>query len=277
MMDQFSAWAHWSGETIMQALLLSTGKRDLMIDPPLINAAGSLGYSDEARRLIDLSRLGAFITNPISLRPRKPANGPRWLSFVGGFLLHTGHPNPGLPEVVRRHRKRWATTPCPVIVHVLTRLPHEAGQIAERLEEVEGVSGIELNLSEASPMEAEALVSSAAESHIPILAHLPIGVDEQIALAAIQAGAVALTLGPPRGTMQTPEGGLINGRMYGQSIFPLALQSLIRLVDCLDHPVLGGGGIYTREHVDIMIAAGAAGVQLDACLWTEPEVVLDAN
>jgi dihydroorotate dehydrogenase (NAD+) catalytic subunit len=277
MMDRFSTWMRWSGESIMQALLLSTGKRDLVINPPLINAAGSLGYSDEARRLIDLTQLGAFITNPVSMRPRKPAQGPRWLSFAGGFLLHTGHPNPGLSEVVRRHRKRWATTSCPVVVHALTRLPHEAGQIAERLEEVEGVCGIELNLSEASPREAAALVSSATEAHLPILAHLPIGVDEEVALAAIQAGAVALTLGPPRGTMHTPEGGLITGRLYGRSIFPLALQSLIRLVDCVDRPVLGGGGIYTREHVDIMIAAGAAGVQLDAVMWTEPEVVLDTN
>ena len=261
----------------MKALLLSTGKRDLTIDPPLTNAAGSLGYSDETRRFIDLSPLGAMITNPVSLRPRVPARGPRWLPFVGGFLLHTGHPNPGFSEVIRRHRKRWAISPYPVIVHVLTRIPHEAGQMAEQLEEVEGVSGIELNLSESSPLEAEALVSSTIASHVPVLAHLPIGADEQVAMAAIQAGAVALTLGAPRGTMQDSEGVLVNGRLYGRSIFPLALQSLTHLVDRVDGPILVGGGIYTREQVDIMLAAGAAGVQLYAVMWTEPELVLDAS
>jgi dihydroorotate dehydrogenase len=156
-------------------------------------------------------------------------------------------------------------------------MPHEAGQMAERLEEVEGVSGIELNLSEASPLEAEALVLSTVASHVPVLAHLPIGADEQVAMAAIQAGAVALTLGPPRGMIQDLEGVLVNGRLYGRSIFPLALQSLTHLVDRVDGPILGGGGIYTREQVDIMLAAGAAGVQLDAVMWTEPELVLDAS
>jgi dihydroorotate dehydrogenase len=77
--------------------------------------------------------------------------------------------------------------------------------------------------------------------------------------------------------MQDPEGVLVNGRLYGRSIFPLALQSLTYLIDRVDGPILVGGGIYTREQVDIMLAAGAAGVQLDAVMWTEPELVLDAS
>jgi NAD(P)H-dependent flavin oxidoreductase YrpB (nitropropane dioxygenase family) len=39
-------------------------------------------------------------------------------------------------------------------------------------------------------------------------------------------------------------------------------------------PVVGAGGIYAREAMEAMFAAGASAVQLDGVLWTEPEAVL---
>ena len=71
-------------------------KYELPFRSPFLNAAGSLGFAPDPHSPLDLSRLGAFITNPVSSQPRTPASGPRYLPFSGGFLLHTGHPNPGL-------------------------------------------------------------------------------------------------------------------------------------------------------------------------------------
>ena len=48
-------------------------KFDLTFSAPLLNAAGSLGFAPDPNGPVDLSRFGAFITNPISLRPRLPA------------------------------------------------------------------------------------------------------------------------------------------------------------------------------------------------------------
>ena len=71
-------------------------KSELLLNTPIMNAAGCLGFAPDTHGPTDLSQLGAFITNPISLLARSPAHGPRFLSFPGGFMLHTGYPNPGL-------------------------------------------------------------------------------------------------------------------------------------------------------------------------------------
>lgn len=255
-------------------LTLAAGKRDLTLTQPWTNAAGMLGFSDEARRLVDLARLGAFITNPVSLQPRSPASGPRLVGFPGGFLLHTGHPNPGLSEVIRRHRRRWAELPCPVIVHLLLRTPEEAAQMAERLEPIEGVAALELGLETMAPEHVAATVDMASASQRPILVRLPLGSSWEAAQAAALAGAAAITLGPPRGALPAPTGGILRGRLYGPALFPLALQAVSLLARQVDCPVIGSGGLYSSEALQAMLAAGAAAVQLDTVLWTEPETVL---
>ena len=45
---------------------------DLAIHPPFMNAAGCLGFAPNPRGPVDLGRLGAFVTNPVSLAPRQP-------------------------------------------------------------------------------------------------------------------------------------------------------------------------------------------------------------
>ncbi|MEK6222795.1 MAG: hypothetical protein N2D54_11170, partial [Chloroflexota bacterium] len=82
-----------------------------------MNAAGMLGFSPD--KLSVFPGQGAFITNPISLRQRKPAYGERMLNFPGGILLHTGHPNPGLSAVIKQHAGKWVKSNLPIIVHLL--------------------------------------------------------------------------------------------------------------------------------------------------------------
>ena len=53
------------------------------LTPPLMNAAGSLGFAPDMRTPVDMSKLGAFITNPISLGPRSPAQGKRFPGVSG--------------------------------------------------------------------------------------------------------------------------------------------------------------------------------------------------
>lgn len=257
------------------ALALTTGKRDLVIDPPWMNAAGVLGFTDESRDLVSLERLGAFVTDPLSLRPRTPAQGRRVLPFPGGFLLHTGHPNPGLSEALRRYRRRWAALPVPVIVHLLATTASETEEMVRRLEGVEGVTGVELGVEAEQPREVQALVRSAAAGELPVLARLPQERPPEVWLAAAEAGAAALVLGPPRGALPTPEGAAVEGRLYGPAVFPQALQAVRRLAPMLPCPLFASGGIYGPEEVNALAAAGAAAVQLDAVLWTEPESVLE--
>jgi dihydroorotate dehydrogenase len=81
-------------------------KRELTFRTPLMNAAGLLGFAPEPRSPIFAGRegiwddFGAFVTNPISLRPRFPTTLPELIEYPGGFLMHTGLPNPGFCGVL---------------------------------------------------------------------------------------------------------------------------------------------------------------------------------
>src|ERR687883_405794 len=98
-------------------------KRDLYFSKPIMNAAGSLGFAPDPRVGIELGALGAFVTNPFSLRPRQPATKPELIEYPGGFLLHTGLPNPGFSAALKRYSSRWDKSDLPVIVHLMADRP----------------------------------------------------------------------------------------------------------------------------------------------------------
>ncbi len=241
-------------------------KHDLVFDPPVMNAAGSLGFAPDTHSLMDWSGLGAFVTNPISLTPRTPATGRRYIAFSGGFLLHTGYPNPGLSHVLRHYARHWSRSPVPVIVHLLARGAEELSKMVRRLENVEGVSGLEVGLVSDATADMVVALTQAASGELPVIMQLPMERCADLASGVIQAGAVAVSLAPPRGIIPAAEGESLQGRLYGPTILPIALRAVHLLIQ-LGVPTIGAGGIYTQEHKDAMLAAGALAVQLDSSLW----------
>ena len=258
-------------------LILSSGKRDFILDPILTNVAGTLGFSDEAAHYVDLSSLGAFVTNPISLNRRTVARLPRTLPFPGGFLLHTGHPNPGFQRVIQQHQRRWKDLPCPVIVHILGQSPSEVARIIERLEDVEAVVAIELGLEASDPDTISDLTTAAVTCELPVIAHIPMDCSGEIVLAIVNAGANALSLGPPRGCLPGPGGGIVSGRLYGPALYPIALKAVSELSEMIELPIFASGGIVNHDQIKALLDAGAQAIQLDSVLWSEPERILSGN
>jgi dihydroorotate dehydrogenase (NAD+) catalytic subunit len=241
-------------------------KYDFAFKSPMMNAAGMLGFAPEARQPVDWAQMGAFITNPVSLEVRTPANKRCCLPFPGGFLLHTGYPNPGLRAVLRRHASRWARASLPVIVHLLAQRHEELVTMTRMLEAVEGVAGYELGLPLEVDQQSALEWASAAEGELPWIARLPLERALELGPMLVQAGAAAISLGAPRGALPNASGRLVEGRLYGPAVFPAALYTVDHLAR-QGVPVIGAGGIYTTGQVKEVLEAGAMGVQLDAVLW----------
>src|SRR5688572_32213342 len=108
-------------------------KRDIYFSRPLINAAGSLGFTPDTRTGISLDSFGAFVTNPFSLRPRLPTAQPAVIEYPGGFLLHTGLPNPGLSAGVKKYASKWNKSDLPIIVHLMADRPEETQKMVRQL------------------------------------------------------------------------------------------------------------------------------------------------
>jgi dihydroorotate dehydrogenase (NAD+) catalytic subunit len=244
-------------------------KADLYFSSPWMNAAGSLGFALDRRQPFDLSWLGAFVTNPISLKARSPARDRLLLDFPGGFLLHTGWPNPGLSQAIRLYAARWARSPVPVIVHLLAGTPDELETMARRLETVEGVMGIEVGLPLECQAEMARALLAAAQGELPVIARLPFERSVQLAGNLSGSPIAALSLGPPRGALPGPQGGLVHGRLYGPALFPTAL-NLVNELAQMGVKVIAAGGVYGPGEAQAMLSAGALAVQFDAALWLRP-------
>ncbi|HLY26921.1 MAG TPA: hypothetical protein VKQ72_11320, partial [Aggregatilineales bacterium] len=175
---------------------ITSGKQPLRLANPVIGAAGIFGFSGEYSRLIDLSKLGALVTNPVTWRPRRAASGTRVVPLDSGVLVHTGLPNPGIHGVYRTFATKWKNGATPIIVHIAATTPEEVGQCAQVLETAEGVVAVEIGLNdEASHRDARLMIGTARQyTHLPVLAKLPLYAAQHVALAAQEAGADALVI-----------------------------------------------------------------------------------
>lgn len=247
-------------------------KRDLYFSKPFMNAAGSLGFAPDPRAGIALDSFGAFVTNPLSLRPRLPASKPEVIEYPGGFLLHTGLPNPGFQAAVRKYAPRWDKADLPVIVHLMADRPEETQRMVRMLENQENVMAVELGFAPLLADDILILTLEMALGELPLIFSLPIEQVLSLGPRLMQGGAQAISVSAPRGALPRIRGeeigasGLITGRLYGPSLFPRALETVYSAAK-LELPIIGAGGVWSRENGEAMIAAGALAVQVDAALW----------
>lgn len=255
-----------------------TGKHTLIVHTPVMNAAGILGFGNTYHSLINLDKLGAIITNPITYEPYSPASGTRVVPLPSGVLVHTGLPNGGLSATVKEYSSVWSALPVPLIVHLVCRTPSQVTKAMQLLDQTETVHGVELGLhDDITWEETEEMVHAATFSaEKPVLVRLPVYAASEIAEAAAGTGAGAIVVAaPPRGTAHDPRSGrLINGRVYGPLVKPMVLhlvETLRRRLD--DVPIIGAGGIHSTQDARDYIEAGAVAVQVDAVAWVQPRMI----
>jgi len=241
-------------------------KQDLTFRSPYMNAAGTLGFAPDYRAPVPWDAFGAFVTNPLSLRPRKPTKSPALIEYPGGFLLHTGLPNPGLPAAIKKYARRWADSRPPIIVHLMADRPDESMHMVQSLEGLENIAAVELGFA---PLLADDIILLTIEmslGELPLIVSLPVEQVLSLGPRVIQEGAAAISLAAPRGMLITDDGLLTTGRLNGPALFP---KSLLAVRDAVQSnlPIIGAGGVQSKQSADAMLSVGALAVQLDASLW----------
>ncbi len=240
-------------------------KRDLIFSTPYLNAAGSLGFAPEVRGPIAWPELGAFITNPISMRPRKAAAESALKEFPGGFLLHTGLPNPGFPVALKRYAHRWQEAPLPVILHLMADRPEETRRMIQTAEGLQNVIAAELGFAPLLAPDIIALAVEMSRGELPLIVSLPAEEILDLGPRLVDLGAAALSLAAPHGALGGA-GAFTTGRLFGPALYPKALD-ITYSASRLGLPIIASGGVLSREDADAMLAAGALAVELDCSLW----------
>lgn len=244
-------------------------KRDLYFSKPLMNAAGSSGFTPDSRTGIPLDSFGAFVTNPISLRLRLPTAPPAVIEFPGGFLLHTGLPNPGIHTTLKKYSAKWTRSALPIIVNLMADRPEETQQMVRTLESQENVMAVELGFA---PLLADDIILLTLEmclGELPLIFSLPVEQVLSLGPRLIQGGAQAISIAAPRGSLMTDYSitdHLVTGRLFGPSLFPQTLETVNNAAK-LGIPIIGAGGVWSKQNADAILSVGALAVQVDAALW----------
>jgi dihydroorotate dehydrogenase (NAD+) catalytic subunit len=252
------------------------GKGMLTLDSPVMPAAGTVGFGDEYRSLIKLEKLGALVTNPVTLYPRSAANGTRVVRLEAGVLVHTGLPNPGLAKIIDKHRGEWDKLRLPVILHLVATEAHEIERALDLIEQEESIHAIELGIADETPERLVTDLVRAAGDRLekPLLVRVPFYEAHDSALAAVDGGADAVVVcAAPRGTARDTGGRLVSGRMYGPMMKPLVLRLVGQIARRVALPIVGAGGIHSAQDARDYLEAGARAVQVDSVTWVKPHLL----
>ncbi|GAP15385.1 dihydroorotate dehydrogenase [Longilinea arvoryzae] len=241
-------------------------REEITLTSPWINAAGSLGYAPAGSWSVPMPQ-GAFVTNPISLRPRTPAEDRTLIEYSGGYLLHTGVANPGLNEAIKRYASRWARATLPVWIHLLADSPENVRQMVQALEELDGVAAIVLGIPPHIHGEQALSLVAAASGERPLVVEAPLTAAGDGWIGRLAGlGVSAVCLSAPRGALPDEDGRVTGGHLTGPGLFPQVLSAL-RSARRSRLPVIAAAGVYSKAHGEVLLKSGAWAVALDGVLW----------
>jgi len=273
----------------LQVELAPRGKRPLVLANPVMTASGTFSFGLESAQAFDLGRLGAIVCKSVSRRPRKGNRQPRMVETPAGMLNSIGLQNPGVRVLIRELAPVWATWTVPVIVSIVGESIEDFASLAESLEAVPGVSGLELNIScpnvaggldfGRDPQAAAALTAAVRQrTTLPILTKLTPNVGDivEVATAVAAAGADAISLINTFVGMaidvkrRRPVLSTVSGGLSGPAIKPLALAMVYAVAQEVAIPIVGIGGIATAEDALEFILAGATAVEVGTATFRNP-------
>jgi dihydroorotate dehydrogenase (NAD+) catalytic subunit len=274
----------------MSALAVTVG--GVALQNPVLLAAGTAAYGDELQEVAQLDRLGGLVTKAVSLEPRKGAPSPRVAEFPGGMINAIGLANPGVEEVRARHLPWLATslTRARVLVNVVGYAVDEFARVIERLDDVAGKDGYELNVScpnvKAGGMEfgadpaalAEVVRRARAATSAPLFVKLsPTLADiAGAARVAMDHGATGLTLVNTMPGLvidldrRRPALGFGTGGVSGPGLLPIGVLATWKVWKATGAPIIGVGGITTAEDALQYLVAGAKAVAMGTAGLRDP-------
>jgi dihydroorotate dehydrogenase (NAD+) catalytic subunit len=265
---------------------------------PLMAASGTCGYADEYADFVDLRELGAFVTKSITVAPRVGNEYPRVVETRAGMLNSIGLANVGLEAFLAEKVPQLEALGLPVFVNVAGTTEEDYLAVAEALEGVKVVRGVELNIScpnvkaggiqfGVDPRQVGKITSAlrgVCRKNILIVKLSPNVTDiTATARAAVEGGADALSLINTFTAMaidverRRPILGNRTGGLSGPAIRPIAVYMVHRVYSQVAKaagvPIIGMGGIqYAHDALEFLLA-GATGLAVGTAMFVDPACV----
>ena len=264
-----------------------------------MTASGTFGYGLEFADFINLSRLGAIIVKGTTLKPRQGNAYPRMAETAMaetamGMLNCVGLQNKGVDYFCQHIYPQVCDLGTHVIVNVSGSSPEDYAECAARIDALEHIPAIELNISCPNVRQggmafgvttdgAASVVKAVRERyHKTLIVKLSPNVTNiaDIARACEAEGADSVSLINTLMGMaidiekRQPVLSIGTGGLSGPAVKPVALRMVWQVAKAVDIPVVGLGGICTAEDAIEFLMAGATAIEVGTANFLDPTVTI---
>lgn len=261
---------------------------------PVLGASGTFGYGLEFAELIDLNRIGGFVTKGLSAKPLAGNAPPRIVETHGGMLNAIGLQNIGARAFIEEKLPRLRAYDTRILANVFGYSDEDYLEAITILNDGEGISAYELNISCPNVKEGGIVIGNSPDaaarltekakrvSTRPLIVKLSPNVTDvtKLARAIVGAGADCLSLINTIVGMSVdvntrrPRLSYGTGGLSGPAIRPIAVRMVYEVARTINVPLIGIGGIASATDALEFIIAGATAIQIGTANYYDPTITM---
>jgi len=266
----------------------------LQLKNPVMTASGTFGYGTEYSDFIDISRIGGIIVKGTTLRDRQGNPYPRMAETPSGMLNAVGLQNKGIEYFINSIYPTVKNIDTNILVNLSGSTIEDYIEGAEKLNDLEKIPGIELNISCPNVKEGGMAFGTSCLSAAQVVREVrrvykndimvklsPNVTDiSEIALAVEAEGADSVSLINTllgmaiNSETRKPLLSTITGGLSGPAVKPIALRMVWQVAQVVKIPVVGMGGIMNAADAIEFILAGASAIQVGTANFIDPTVTI---
>lgn len=273
---------------------LSVNINKLQLKNPVMTASGTFGYGPEFADFIPLEGLGGIIVKGTTLKPRDGNDYPRMVETASGMLNCVGLQNKGVDYFCEHIYPEIKDIDTNMIVNVSGSSPEDYAECAARINELDNIPAIELNISCPNVRQggmafgvtcagaASVVKAVRARYDKTMIVKLSPNVTDiaEIARAVEAEGADSVSLINTLMGMaidiekRKPLLSINTGGLSGPAVKPVALRMVWQVAKAVKIPVVGLGGICNAHDAIEFLMAGATAIEIGTANFIDPQVTI---
>lgn len=267
---------------------------NLELKNPVMTASGTFGYGPEYADFVELSEIGGIIVKGTTLHPRQGNDYPRMAETASGMLNCVGLQNKGVDYFCEHIYPEIKDIDTNMIVNVSGSSPEDYAECAARIDALDKIPAIELNISCPNVKDggmafgvtcegAASVVRAVRKSyHKTLIVKLSPNVTDitEIARAVEAEGADSVSLINTLMGMaidiekRKPMLSIKTGGLSGPAVKPVALRMVWQVAKAVGIPVVGLGGICNANDAIEFMLAGASAIEIGTANFLDPQVTV---